>query len=210
VKSNEQLKAIFEETAKELLFGRKLSFPHYDNEGVWYEREIRVSQLIFVYFVKFILVEDGWKDTIKALIASSKGVNNQGATSELMFARDKKDLISHNGLKFASQSEVRIAQELMQRKVLFFPLAVGVRAETGQQYKDHCEVDFLVCVNGVWGILEVSGPSHNGRLAQDTEKDRWLKKSGILCIEHRTAEQCYANPKKVTDEFLSILAQYKK
>ena len=134
----------------------------------------------------------------------------RGAITEIVFAREKKDPILYNGLKFASQTEVRIAQELILRKVLFFPLAVGVRAETGQQYKDQREVDFLICDNGIWGILEISGPSHNGRLADDAEKDSWLKKSGILCIEHRTAEQCYANPKKVTDEFLSVLAKHKR
>lgn len=211
VKNNDNLKEIFEQAITEILLGRSLGFNAFDeNSGNWYERTVRVGHLAIVYHVQFILVQEGWKDTIRTLIASSAGVRNQAAITELMFGRQKKEPILYNGLKFASQSEIRIAQEFVQRKVLFFPLAVGVRADTGQHYKDQREVDFLVCHNGAWGVLEISGPGHDGRFAADAEKDAWLKQSGILCIEHRTAEQCYNNPKKVTDEFLSILAKYNR
>jgi hypothetical protein len=59
-------------------------------------------------------------------------------------------------MNFASQSEVRIAQEFEKRGILFFPLALGVRAHTSENWRDHKEADFLVCDDGVWGILEVS------------------------------------------------------
>jgi hypothetical protein len=111
-------------------------------------------------------------------------------------------------MKFASQSEIRIAQELECKSVLFFPLPLAVRNETGQCYKDHREVDFLVCVDGTFGILEVA--YHPNRYEQDQEKDVWFKKSGILCIQHYTAEMCYNQSSAVVDEFLSILAQHKR
>jgi hypothetical protein len=209
IKINKQLKEILEQTLRDLLQNRTLTF-YVEERGDYYDIRAKVEVLNLVHHVRLIDVEHNWKDTVRALIAASKGVNNQGATTEYMFLKDKKEPILYEGLKFASQSEVRIAQELKQRKVLFFPLAVGVRAGTGQQFKDQREVDFLVCYNGAWGILEVSGPSHNGRFAVDAEKDGWFKEVGILCVEHRTAEQCFNNPKKVIDEFLSVLAKYKR
>jgi hypothetical protein len=125
-----------------------------------------------------------------------------------MAAKDGRPTHTWNELKYASASEIRIAQELEKRQVLFFPLAVAVRAETGKNWQDHREVDFLVCQNGAWGILEVS--YHPDRYERDSEKDVWFKKSGILCIQHYTAERCYKDSQGVVEEFLGILAQYEK
>ena len=51
---------------------------------------------------------------------------------------------------------------------------------------------------------------HPDRYEKDSEKDYWLKKSGILCIQHYTAERCYNETAQVVDEFLSILKQHEK
>jgi hypothetical protein len=159
--------------------------------------------------VKLIDVEQDWKKTIKYLIAQSKDLN-QAVISEKVRAREKKEpaVYTYNEMKFASKSEIRIAQELEQVGVLFFPLPMAVRHDTGKFYLDHREVDFLVCVDGIWGVLEVA--YHIDRYEKDKEKDAWLKKSGILCIEHFTAESCYNTPKAVVAEFLEHLAKYKK
>ena len=85
-------------------------------------------------------------------------------------------------MRFASRSEIRIAQELEERRVLFFPLPLAVRTDTGALYEDHREPDFLVCQDGVWGILEVA--YHPDRYEKDSEKDIWFKKSGILYTQH--------------------------
>jgi hypothetical protein len=114
----------------------------------------------------------------------------------------------YNEMKFASQSEIRIAQEFEARYILFFPLPLAVRSETGNFFEDHREVDFLVCNDGTWGILEVS--YHPDRFEKDAEKDTWFKKSGILCVQHYSAERCYNNAKEVVDEFLGILAKHKR
>ncbi|MEI6441671.1 MAG: hypothetical protein WCO29_00725 [Nostocales cyanobacterium ELA583] len=159
------------------------------------------------YRVKLLNIEEDWQKTIKFLITKSKDLN-QGIVSEKVFARKGKEMLNYNEMKFASQSEIRIAQELERRGVLFFPLPLAVRNETGQCYKDHREVDFLVCVDGIFGILEVS--RHQDRYEMDKEKDGWFKKSGILCIEHYTSEKCYQQPSLVVDEFLSILSKHKR
>jgi hypothetical protein len=165
------------------------------------------EELPIEYRVKSVLVEEGWREVVRKLIAD-RDSPNQGLVTRKLFARQDKSPYTYNEMRFASKSEIRIAQELEARGVLFFPLALAVRAETGILYKDHREVDFLVCEDGTWGILEVS--YHPNRFEKDAEKDAWWKKSGILCVEHYTAERCYNRPSEVIDEFLEILAKYKK
>ncbi len=157
--------------------------------------------------MKHLPVEEKWKELARTLIINRKG-SNQALVSEICAAREGRPLHTWNELKYASASEVRVAQELEKRQILFFPLAIAVRAETSQNWKDHREVDFLVCHNGTWGILEVA--YHPDRYEKDSEKDYWLKKSGILCIQHYTAERCYNQTAQVVDEFLSILEQHEK
>jgi hypothetical protein len=149
--------------------------------------------------------DKAWNQKMKALIVQYKG-SNQGLVSELIAAREGRPVHTWNELRYASASEIRIAQELEKRKILFFPLAVAVRADTGQRWQDHREVDFLICDGGVWGVLEVA--YHPDRYEKDSEKDHWLKKSGILCVQHYTAERCNKEPASVVDDFLSILTQH--
>ncbi|MEH2212696.1 hypothetical protein [Nostoc sp.] len=159
------------------------------------------------YRVKLLEVEENWQKTIKFLIAKSKELN-QGLVTEKAFARKGREPIIYNEMKFASQSEIRIAQELEVKGVLFFPLPLAVKHETGNIYEDHREVDFLVCLDGTFGILEIS--FHPDRYEKDKEKDAWFKKSGILCVEHYPAEKCYNQPRTVVEEFLSFLSKHKR
>lgn len=151
--------------------------------------------------------DHNWSEEMKRFITQYKGTN-QALVTELMAAKHGRPVNTWNELKYASASEMRIALELERRQVLFFPLAVAVRAETGRNWQNHREVDFLVCQNGAWGILEVS--YHPGRYEEDSEKDVWFKRSGLLCIQHFTAERCYRQPAKVLDEFFQILEQYER
>lgn len=152
-------------------------------------------------------IDEDWKTIAKNLIQNSKPTN-QATVTDIVFLRNNKEPYLYNEMKFASQSEIRIAQELEKRKVLFFPLPLAVRQETAKLYLDHREVDFLICVEGTWGIMEVS--YHPNRFEQDAEKDTWFKKSGILCIQHYTAERCYNESSIVVEEFLDILAKHRR
>jgi len=169
-------------------------------------RAMDIESMEIIYRARLIEVEDGWQNIVKSLIANSSDLN-QGIVTEKVFSKKQKQPYIHNEMKFASQSEIRIAQELEARNVLFFPLPLAVRAETGSFYKDHREVDFLVCHDGSWGIIEVA--YHPDRYEKDSEKKAWFQKSGILCIEHYTAERCYREPEVVVTEFLEILAKYR-
>src|SRR5215208_1395720 len=138
--------------------------------------------------VKLVEVEENWKEVIRNIIVNTKDPN-QASVTEILFAKEQKQPYLYNEMKFASKSEIRIAQELEKRKILFFPLPLAVRNDTGKRFIDHREPDFLVCKEGVWGIIEVA--FHPNRFEKDVEKDSWFKKSGILCVQHYSAERCY-------------------
>ena len=151
-------------------------------------------------------VEEDWKEEMRRLISEAKG-SNQGVVTEKVAKREGRDTHTYNEMTFGSKSEIRIAQELETRDLLFFPLPLGVRAETGDRWKDRREPDFLVCQNGTWGILEVA--YHPDRYEKDAEKAGWFKEMGILCVEHVTAERCYNQPADVVDDFLNVLSKHR-
>lgn len=197
IKNDEQIKKVMERAMRTVSHGRI-----YDNSS-----DNTVDDLPFIYRVGLIEVEQGWQNVVKNLIANAQNPN-QALISEKAASKAKRQIYTYNEMKFASRSEIRIAQELETRQILFFPLPLGVRSETGNFYNDHREVDFLVCQEGTWGILEVS--YHPDRYEKDSEKDSWFKKSGILCIQHYSAERCYGFPQEVVDEFLAILAKHRR
>lgn len=196
VKANADLRKILEQSLFSVLRGNYLP-DHFEEP----------TETTFAYRIKLITPEKDWEKVVRDLIANSDHPN-QGIITEKAFLKRGKEPLTYNEMKFASQSEIRIAQELEAKSILFFPLPLAVRAETGNFYSDHREVDFLICKDGTWGILEVS--YHPNRFEQDSEKDSWFKKSGILCIQHYSAERCYQFPSEVVNEFLSILYQHKR
>lgn len=180
-----------------------VSYGHFfDDDG----RPIGAGAVLRLLLVE---VEEDWVEVVKAQIAQAKATN-QGLVTTAAFGRRGQDPVMYGELRFGSQTEVRIAQEFEARKVLFFPLAVAVKAETGVNYKDHREVDFLVIQDGVVGILEVAGPNHNGRQVADIEKDAWFQSAGIICLKAYPSEMCWHRPGEVVDAFLKYLALHKR
>lgn len=206
VKENEKIKKVMEQGLIHILKTQELPFSPINDEEGYYYRLPENANFYFEYRMTLLEVEQGWQDKIKLLIANS-GLSNQGLISEKARARRGETPLTYNEIKFASHSEIRIAQELEARKVLFFPLPLAVRAQTGNIYNDHREVDFLICDNGSWGVLEVS--YHPNRFEEDAEKDAWFKTAGLLCIQHYTAERCYRDAAGVVKEFLAILSKHK-
>lgn len=174
----------------------------FTSDGEPYNPEIKFK-------IRLVLPDTAWEERTKALIAQAKA-SNQGLVTGRAFARRGKEPILYGELKFGSQSEVRIVQELEAKKVLFFPLAVGVRAETGKNHEDHREADFLIIHEGVVGILEVAGPNHGGRYVSDFDKEAWFGKSGIICIKQYPSELCFDKPAEIVDGFLELLSKHKK
>jgi|tagenome__1003787_1003787.scaffolds.fasta_scaffold20160501_2 hypothetical protein len=69
------------------------------------------------------------------------------------------------------------------------------------------EPNFVVCHLGKWGVLEVDGSSHEGRKAEDTDKDRLFHAHQIAVVRRYTEEQARGNPDAILAEFLRDLEQ---
>lgn len=127
----------------------------------------------------------------------------------------REQTISHDGLRFRSQGEIAIHDELKCRDVLFFPNAAAVLGTSALEYGkavEKKEPDFLICYKGKWGILEINGEDfHSGKVktTKDHERARRFKHYGLFCIEAFDYDKCRADPVGVVDEFLKLLANHK-
>ncbi|HUY75425.1 MAG TPA: hypothetical protein VMV29_01545 [Ktedonobacterales bacterium] len=124
----------------------------------------------------------------------SEGINNGAFSFE-------QPVIQHDGLRFRSQTEIRIYDALKRRKILFFPNAAAVLGGTNLKR----EPDFLICQNGKWGLLEVMGEIYHPSATKDHERARLFKEYGLIYVEFYDAARCYHNPDEVVQDFLKRL-----
>lgn len=150
-----------------------------------------------IFFTSTILEKESNKDKIKGQHVGEHSVNN--------LANFSKNPIEWKGMKFRSISEKRIAEALEKTGAIFFPNCMArILTHKGRQ---NVEPDFLVCVNGKWGILEVDGEPYHpaSRSCEDHERDRIFRINGIFLIERFDARDCFNNPERVVSRFLTIL-----
>jgi hypothetical protein len=114
-------------------------------------------------------------------------------------------VIQHDGLHFRSKTEIRIYDALKKHAVLFFANAAAVLG--GKNIKR--EPDFVVCLEGKWGILEVMGEQfHPAQTAmRDHDRARLFKDYGIRLIEFYEAGRCYNDSDAVVNDFLTRLSK---
>ncbi|MBI1257056.1 MAG: DUF559 domain-containing protein [Chloroflexi bacterium] len=110
--------------------------------------------------------------------------------------------IEWKGLIFRSESEIKIAKTLDHRGIFFIP-PVRVRLNAGKKSRQSRELDFVICHEGKWGILEVDGPFHVREA--DAERDQWLAAHGIQNVQRFPSLRCFQEPQGVVDEFLHHL-----
>lgn len=135
--------------------------------------------------------------------------------NELLAVLDGKDVDNQavgfkatktwEGLRFRSESEVRIARALDEARVMFLP---NCRARLGShpESRRNLEADFIVFLNDRWGVLEVDGAEwHNNRAAEDHERDRPFKYHGASVVERFPATECYSDASRVVAKFLTLL-----
>ncbi len=106
------------------------------------------------------------------------------------------------GLIFRSESEIKIAKTLDHRGIFFIPPA-RVRLNRGRDERMTRELDFVICHEGKWGILEVDGPFHEAKA--DAARDKLLRAHGIASIQRFPSLRCFQEPNAVIDEFLRAL-----
>jgi hypothetical protein len=105
----------------------------------------------------------------------------------------------HNS--FRTQGEIALAKEFERASVLFLPLPRAAIGATPDM-RTMVEPDFVICYRGKWGVLAVDGSSHEGRKAQDSEKDRLYHSHGIGVVRRYTEEQARVHPEAIVAEFL--------
>ena len=131
-------------------------------------------------------------------IATDKDINSSIAVA----TPAKKDWLD---FQFASESEMRIAQALDQSDVLFFLNCQGRISNTND--RENQEIDFLICYQGKWGILQIDNNLWNTEQAPVNyqESDRLFKSQGIKVIEYYDPQLCLKEPDIVVQDFLTIL-----
>lgn len=137
-----------------------------------------------------------WRNELLAVL-EGRSVDNQA----IGFKATK----SYEGLRFRSESEVRVAQALDRAGVLYLP---NCQARVGSKdRRRNSEADFMICVDGKWGVLEVDGSQWHPpqRAAQDHQRDRPFKHHGAVVVERFDAGECFENPDGVVRQFLALL-----
>jgi hypothetical protein len=139
-------------------------------------------------------VEQGWREAAYAALGNSE--RNQG---NLVSQGSKV----YHGLRYRSNTEIMLAQELDERGILFFPLPAASRHGVIR------EPDFVIVDEGRVGIIEIHGePWHPAtRTAQDHARNRFFELSGIH-VQVYDANHVRENTKGVVDEFLKLLKSH--
>jgi hypothetical protein len=135
------------------------------------------------------------------------GVAQQGAVHASALNQAAGELAPRiwAGMRFRSESELRIAQALDRAGTLFLPDALARVGPPGARHNR--EIDFLVCWQGHWGILEVDGEPFHGhdRAAADAERDHLFRQHSIRVVTHYDASRCFATPDAIVADFLATL-----
>jgi hypothetical protein len=159
-----------------------------------------------------------WKTRIETIAnntALTVSVNSQSSHSgdDEYFGRNENNsgFIEWGGMYFRSKTEVKIAEALYNKKVLFFANTRGqVSCQSSPLSNSllpgRIEVDFLVFHQGKCMILEVDGVHHQeaSQTVRDYARDRVLLREGIPTARF-TADECFNRTEDVIVEFLQML-----
>lgn len=144
-------------------------------------------------------IGEDWREHLKQLAKGEK-VSNQARD---FGPKPKSATITWHNLRFRSQPEKKIAEALERAAVLFFP---NCAARLGtSEHRMNREPDFLICIDGKCGILEVDGMSYHKQASIEQEEDRQFMNHGIKVVLHFDAQKCFNDPDGVVTEFLRIL-----
>ena len=98
---------------------------------------------------------------------------------------------SEDGLLFTNEGERTVYRALkqIQEKDFRRDETIGIFPLPAGRVPDHTwEPDLLVTYKGRVGVLEIDGPSHNGRRALDRTRDHVLLDSGIAFVDRVPVE----------------------
>ena len=147
-----------------------------------------------------LFFDEHWQERIEQIVRGSAivvGRSNNGTTE-------------WGGMYFRSPVEVKIAEALDRRGLLFFGNARGRIGGQGSPLSastmtGRLEIDFLVFHKGKCISLEIDGKHHqeNGQTHRDYIRDRLLLREGIATARF-TAQECMESPDTAIEEFLNL------
>jgi hypothetical protein len=148
--------------------------------------------------IDFVDVDTDWRTRLLAE-SETQQVSNQNPFG--------KTTLVWQGIKFDSEGEVKIAQELDSRGIMYLPVCL---ARVGSPKNRQNRIpDFLICHKGKWGILEVDGQTYHTPTNATADHDRrrvFEQHGGISYFDRFPYKRCINEPGRVVDEFLGILA----
>jgi hypothetical protein len=115
-------------------------------------------------------------------------------------------ILEWQGMRFRSQSELKVAQALEERGLFYCPNTLTRLSN----YHKNFEVDFLVCCPTRWGfrwaILEVDGYWHlPEKRAKEHERERLFERSGVR-VHRFEATLCELDPHAVVSELIDLMS----
>ncbi|OKH42923.1 hypothetical protein NIES2101_31930 [Calothrix sp. HK-06] len=128
-------------------------------------------------------------------------INNQ-TVSTVISSTNSQYPYTHKDLYYRSPAEIKIAQALEKRAVLFFASA-RCRIPSRNTLTETKEVDFLVFYKGSTRILEVDGREYHQDREKDYKRDRMFDRQGLVTTRFSGSE-CLNNPDEVVEEFLGL------
>jgi Protein of unknown function (DUF559) len=147
----------------------------------------------------------------RAIVLQPKEVGTDTEQPNYINPFADKCFIEWGGMYFRSKAEIKIAEQLDRRGVLFFANVRGrisgegspVSVEAG--LTGRLELDFLVFYKGKCLSLEVDGRHHEeqGQVTRDYTRDRVLLREGIATARF-TANECTNQAVMVVEEFLNM------
>ncbi|WP_156325338.1 hypothetical protein [Nonomuraea sp. SBT364] len=202
----EHLQAIQDEANKKILdraFGDAVSRIF---AGVSHHDRLDVEKLDFEVFREPEDVPLDWHH----LLRQAKQAGNQGRRPRSETARSTSVASpavrppAEDGLTFTNLGELAVYRALKEIQA-GLPLheTIGIFPLPGARVLNQTfEPDILVTYRGRVGILEIDGPKHRGRYANDRSRDRLFMNAGIPIVERLGAEE--VSDQDALDAFLRI------
>lgn len=134
-----------------------------------------------------------------------KEIKDSEVINEQITKSQSEDIILWKGLRFRSEAQVKIADELDRTGILFIPNSqMRLTTPEGRQNQ---EANFLIFHQGKLGILEVGNDTSPHDNSSDEIRTISFKASGIHLVKDYDSNRCNEEPDLVVQEFLDILSQ---
>lgn len=162
-----------------------------------------------------LFFDDSLREVVeRAANSTAIAIGTKQRREEARHASQGAPQICWSGMYFRSKAELKIAQVLQERGVLFFANSQGTASLKGLPITmdahgmvERMEADFLVFIGGRCICLEVDGRQHQQteQAFRDFAKERVLLRENIPTVRF-PAQECLVRPGEVVTEFLNLFA----